>query len=194
MYLYALRAQWTSFVKIGISIDPAARIKRIRTDCPHDVRFIFCTKVDRAYDIEQWMHAQLTHRQMHGEWFRVWRDASVHKLFRKAQELQKHGELPKAVPQWRRLRPVLPPRFVRNPETTQQIWQQLPNNRTRRQMIELLVYSGWDVGQIRSVIKGDNGAIGVEVEAAKQRLGIVETPRMLRVKDDGGERLIPMEA
>jgi hypothetical protein len=68
-------------------------------------------------------------------------------------------------------------------------------DRTKTAIIELLVYSGWDVGQIRSVVKGDNGAIGLEVEAAKQRLGMSpDPPRMLRVNDNGsGERLIPME-
>ena len=66
-------------------------------------------------------------------------------------------------------------------------------DRTKTALIELLVYSGWDVGQIRGVVKGDNGAIGVEVEAAKQKLGMVDEPRQLRVKDDHGERLIPMD-
>lgn len=66
-------------------------------------------------------------------------------------------------------------------------------DRTKTALIELLVYSGWDVVQIRSVVKGDNGAIGAEVEATKQRLGIVDAPRQLRVKDEQGERMIPME-
>ena len=65
-------------------------------------------------------------------------------------------------------------------------------DRTKTALIELLVYSGWEVGQIRGVLKGDNGAIGAEIEAAKIRLGMVEPPRTLRVKDDHGERLIPM--
>lgn len=66
-------------------------------------------------------------------------------------------------------------------------------DRTKTALIELLVYSGWEVGQIRTVIKGDNGAIGAEIEAARQRLGITDEPRMLRVRDDAGERLIPMK-
>lgn len=65
-------------------------------------------------------------------------------------------------------------------------------DRTKTALIELLVYSGWEVGQIRNVVKGDNGAIGVEVEAAKIRLGIALPPRELRVRDEHGERLIPM--
>jgi hypothetical protein len=66
-------------------------------------------------------------------------------------------------------------------------------DRTRTTMIELMVYSGWKVGEIRAVLKGDNGVIGTEIEAARQRLGIVDEPRQLRVRDDQGERLIPME-
>jgi len=74
------------------------------------------------------------------------------------------------------------------------LWlDRLEVDRTKTALIELLVYSGWEVGQIRGVIKGDNGAIGTEIEAAKKRLGMTEPPRQLRVKDDQGERLIPMQ-
>jgi hypothetical protein len=66
-------------------------------------------------------------------------------------------------------------------------------DRTKTALIELLVYTGWDVGQIRGVLKGDNGALGTEIEAARQRLGISAEPRQLRVRDDQGERLIAME-
>lgn len=48
-------------------------------------------------------------------------------------------------------------------------------DRTKVAVIEVMVYNGWQVGEIRAVIKGDNGAIGAEVEAAKKRLGI-DTP------------------
>lgn len=66
-------------------------------------------------------------------------------------------------------------------------------DRTKRTVIELMVYVGWDVGQIRNVIKGDNGAIGAEIDAAKKRLGMVDPPRALRVRDEHGERIIPMD-
>jgi hypothetical protein len=73
------------------------------------------------------------------------------------------------------------------------LWlDRLEVDRTKTALIELLVYSGWEVGQIRGVVKGDNGAIGTEIETAKIRLGMTEPPRQLRVKDDHGERLIPM--
>lgn len=68
-------------------------------------------------------------------------------------------------------------------------------DRTREAVVELLVYSGWSVSDMRkaNILRGDNGAIGVEVEAARQRLGITAEPRQLRVKDDHGERLISMD-
>jgi hypothetical protein len=75
------------------------------------------------------------------------------------------------------------------------LWlDRLEVDRTKTALIELLVYSGWEVGQIRGVLKGDNGTIGAEIQAAKIRLGMVDEPRHLRVKDDHGERLIPMDA
>lgn len=49
-------------------------------------------------------------------------------------------------------------------------------DRTRTALIELLVYSDWEVGQIRSVLKGDNGTIGAEIEAARKRLGLTARP------------------
>lgn len=45
-------------------------------------------------------------------------------------------------------------------------------DRTKQAAIEVMVYNGWGAGEIRAVIKGDNGAIGAEVEAARKRLGI----------------------
>lgn len=45
-------------------------------------------------------------------------------------------------------------------------------DRTKQAIIEVMVYNGWQVGEIRAVIKGDNGAIGAEIEAAKKKLGI----------------------
>jgi len=68
-------------------------------------------------------------------------------------------------------------------------------DRTKTAIIELLVYSGWGVGEIRSMLKGDTGALGVEIEAARKRLGIApEPPRMIAVRDNGAPpRNIPMD-
>jgi hypothetical protein len=63
-------------------------------------------------------------------------------------------------------------------------------DRTKTAVIELMVYSGWTVGDVRAVVKGDNAAIGAEVAAARERLGMSEPPRPLRVRDETGERVI----
>lgn len=65
-------------------------------------------------------------------------------------------------------------------------------DRTKTAVIEVLVYNGWGVGEIRAVLKGDNGATGIEVEAARKRLGIELPERTLRVRDEAGERVISM--
>lgn len=44
-------------------------------------------------------------------------------------------------------------------------------DRTRTALIEVLVLAGWEVGEVRGVVKGDNGKIGDEVAAARERLG-----------------------
>jgi len=56
-------------------------------------------------------------------------------------------------------------------------------DRTRAALIEALVVAGWAVGGIRALLKGDTGAIGAEVEAAKLRLGIGAPPRTLRISE-----------
>jgi hypothetical protein len=51
----------------------------------------------------------------------------------------------------------------------------------RAALIEALVRAGWSVGQIRATLKGDNGAIGQEVEAARQRLGMPAPRRVVTI-------------
>ncbi len=45
-------------------------------------------------------------------------------------------------------------------------------DRTRLALIEACVREGWQVGAIRSLLKGDSGTIGAEVETVRQRLGL----------------------
>lgn len=63
----------------------------------------------------------------------------------------------------------------------------------KRAIIDSLLLSGADVEIVRKVIKGENAALGVEVAEAKQRLGIEEPPRMLKVSDAHGPRMIPFD-
>ncbi len=58
-------------------------------------------------------------------------------------------------------------------------------NKTRTAVIEELLTHGWNVGEIRSVVKGDNGTIGAEIDAARQRLGIEAEARTVPVRVRG---------
>jgi hypothetical protein len=74
------------------------------------------------------------------------------------------------------------------------LWlDRLELDRTREVVIEVLVYSGWGVADFRKagVLRGDNTAIGQEIEAAKQRLGMLpDPPREILVNN---ERRIPLD-
>lgn len=65
-------------------------------------------------------------------------------------------------------------------------------DKTRATWVELMVYSGYTVADIRGLLKGDNAIIGQEVAAARQRLGMGDDPpRMLKVREGANERVIP---
>lgn len=74
------------------------------------------------------------------------------------------------------------------------LWiERLEVDRTKQALIELLVYSGWTVDEVRAVLKGANADLGDEVKAARKRLGIEPPERTIRVRDAQGERVIPLE-
>ena len=70
--------------------------------------------------------------------------------------------------------------------------KQLEVDRTRERLIEVLLYTGWTIGDLRRerILRGDNNEISAEVEAARRRLGIEREPRDLKVRDEKGERVI----
>jgi len=68
-------------------------------------------------------------------------------------------------------------------------------DRTRSMVMEILLTHGWTITDMRreGIFRGDNTAISAEVDVMKKKLGIIDTPRQIRVKDEHGERLIPIE-
>jgi len=61
------------------------------------------------------------------------------------------------------------------PSAADRWMDRLEVDKTKTALIELLVYSGWGVGEIRSILKGDSGVLGTEIDAARKRLGIAAT-------------------
>ena len=55
--------------------------------------------------------------------------------------------------------------------------QTLMVDRTRAALLSALVAAGWKTGDIRAVLKGDNGRIGEEVETEQQRQNITPPAR-----------------
>lgn len=95
-YLYAIRARYTPFVKIGVTSDPQGRIKRMQTETPHTLCFAVCAPCERAYDIEQWMHSQLKHRHIRGEWFWFYLDRAALRVINQGKLLDEQDKLPRA--------------------------------------------------------------------------------------------------
>jgi hypothetical protein len=59
-----------------------------------------------------------------------------------------------------------------------------------------MVAAGWNVGQIRAVLKGDNGTIGAEVAAEQARQGIAPVsaaPRVIPHRANGVVRDLAMD-
>jgi hypothetical protein len=54
--------------------------------------------------------------------------------------------------------------------------ERLKVDRTKMALIELTVYSGWSVDEIRKVVKGDNNVMGAEIESARKRQGVEPEP------------------
>ena len=55
----------------------------------------------------------------------------------------------------------------------------------RGALVEALVVNEWGVGQIRTVLKGDNGVISQEIAAARERLGLPAAPRTITISRHG---------
>ena len=61
---------------------------------------------------------------------------------------------------------------------------------SRALLIEALVLAGWSVGQIRTVLKGDNGTIGEEIAEVRARHGMAS--RTITVTESGKAREIEL--
>jgi hypothetical protein len=55
----------------------------------------------------------------------------------------------------------------------------------RGALVEALVVNEWGVGQIRTVLKGDNGVISAEIAAARERLGLPAAARTFTISRHG---------
>ncbi len=58
------------FIKIGVSVRPATRVKEIQTGCPFPIEVLMTTRRNlRAPDAEAFLHEKLKDYRTCGEWF-----------------------------------------------------------------------------------------------------------------------------
>jgi len=82
-------------------------------------------------------------------------------------------------------RPDSPSAAVETPATPTNLTERAIPAGDRGALVEALVVNEWGVGQIRTVLKGDNGVISAEVAAARERLGLPAAPRTFTISRHG---------
>jgi hypothetical protein len=82
-------------------------------------------------------------------------------------------------------RPDSPSAAVETPEASRNLTERAIPAGDRGALVEALVTNEWGVGQIRTVLKGDNGVISQEIAAARERLGLPATPRTFTISRHG---------
>lgn len=95
--LYAVRANTTSRVKIGVTDNLTRRLQRMQAECPHELKCIAVVKSDRAYDMEYWVHQTLCQKRIQGEWFSITNEVVI-SVIQQVQEMERCGDLPIAPP------------------------------------------------------------------------------------------------
>ena len=69
--IYIIGERNSTRLKIGISANPARRLKNIMTDNPYDVEVLWDRIVHRARRVEMNAHLVLADVRIRGEWFNV---------------------------------------------------------------------------------------------------------------------------
>ena len=82
-------------------------------------------------------------------------------------------------------RPDSPSAAQEEPATPANLTERAIPAGDRGALVEALVVNEWGVGQIRNVLKGDNGVISAEIAAARERLGMPATPRTFTISRHG---------
>ena len=82
-------------------------------------------------------------------------------------------------------RPDSPSAAVETPEAPNNLTERAIPAGDRGALVEALVINEWGVGQIRGVLKGDNGVISQEIAAARERLGLPAAARTFTISRHG---------
>lgn len=69
LFMYAMFSHATSMFKVGISANPAKRLKSLQTCHPGPLELVTSWPAMDGYLTEAWIHLQLAAHHVHGEWF-----------------------------------------------------------------------------------------------------------------------------
>ena len=100
MWLYIMKTDDGSIVKIGISRDVGNRLLTMQAHSPVKLQVCFSQQLIRARGCERYLHRILMMSRIHGEWFRIdYRDA-----IREAKKacLKFGDKMPEHQNEWRR--------------------------------------------------------------------------------------------
>ena len=67
--LYIIRNDDTGNLKIGISVDPYARLKALQTGCDGHLSIVATVDTKNGYQDESAIHGMMIENNIHGEWF-----------------------------------------------------------------------------------------------------------------------------
>lgn len=72
--------------------------------------------------------------------------------------------------------------------------RRLALDKTRAAVLEELLTCGWTITDLRreNILRGDSTTIGHEVAEVRKRLGLSDPDRTLKIRDEKGERVIPV--
>lgn len=73
-HVYILQAEGTNYFKVGRTADIEKRLESLRTGCPFDIVAIGFYRVDRATELEMFLHFQLRKYRVRLEWFDLPKD------------------------------------------------------------------------------------------------------------------------
>jgi hypothetical protein len=105
-FIYLLHAVGTNNFKIGKALDVAARIKRLQTSSPVQIRYVYHVYVSNAAIYEMELYNRFSHLRLIGEWFTFTVDDVKNCIT--LMRLVETSELQKPLyPQVRRVRPKL---------------------------------------------------------------------------------------
>ncbi len=69
MYVYAIKNTDTGNIKLGISKNPAQRLKQLQTGCDGKLELVAYKKAENGYQDESKLHHDNDQHLIHGEWF-----------------------------------------------------------------------------------------------------------------------------